>query len=167
MKPLADNSSFLLSTISPDDGAAGNTARPPAGATRASSGVFFLEVNMKHLLLSVAVVLSLSSAAWAYTTEASYYTRESCIKEGTSGFLTASGEVYNENQMSCASWDYPFGTRLKINHKGKSVIAVVNDRGPNRRLYKRGRKIDLSSAAFGALAPLSQGVIPVTVEVIK
>src|SRR5688572_20885134 len=55
---------------------------------------------------------------------------------------TASGEVFDDELPTCATWDFPFGTYLKVTNRfsGRSVICRVNDRGPARRL---GRAIDL------------------------
>lgn len=78
--------------------------------------------------------------------------------------LTANGEVFDPTLLTAASWQYPFGTRLRVvNVKtGKAVIVRVNDRGPARRLK---RIIDLSREAFRRIAPLRQGVVEVRVEV--
>lgn len=97
--------------------------------------------------------------------EASWYSRESCRREGTSG-ITASGERFENENLTCASWDYSFGTLLRITNakNGKSVIVRVNDRGPAKRLYRQGRIVDLSKAAFREIASLSKGIIKVKVE---
>jgi hypothetical protein len=52
----------------------------------------------------------------------------------------------------------PFGTRVTVTNlaNGKSVVVVINDRGPFG-----GRIIDLSDEAFAVIAPLSQGVCQV------
>ena len=96
---------------------------------------------------------------------ASFYTVQSCLKEGTSG-ITASGMPLDDNGLTAASWDYSYGTLLRVENlaNGKSVVCVVNDRGPNRKLYRRGVIVDLSRRAFETIAPLSQGVIKVGVE---
>lgn len=75
---------------------------------------------------------------------------------------TANGEVFNPTELTCASWDYPFGTRLVVTNiaNGKSVIVRVNDRGPNKRL---GRAIDLTKCAFSRIADLNKGLISVRV----
>src|SRR5262245_10361056 len=48
------------------------------------------------------------------------------------GAMTASGKLYDENQLTAAHRTLPFGTRLLItnlkNHR--SVVVTVNDRGP-------------------------------------
>ena len=76
---------------------------------------------------------------------------------------TASGEMFDDTQRTCASWNFPFGTLLRVTSlkNGKSVICRVNDRGPARRL---GRLIDLTSSAFREVAPLKAGLIQVKVE---
>ncbi len=76
---------------------------------------------------------------------------------------TANGEVFDDSQMTCASWDYPFGTILRVTSvkNGKSIVCRVNDRGPSKRL---GRLIDLTKSGFGKMAPLKAGLIQVKVE---
>ena len=75
---------------------------------------------------------------------------------------TASGEIFNPQNLTCASWDYPFHTKLKVTNivNGKSVIVRVNDRGPNRRL---GRAIDLTKYAFAKIADTKKGLILVKI----
>ncbi len=77
---------------------------------------------------------------------------------------TASGEVFDPEALTCAIWDVPFGTYLKVTNldNGYWILAKVNDRGPARRL---GRLIDLSRHAFSELAPLKEGLIRVKVEI--
>ena len=97
---------------------------------------------------------------------ASWYSVASAKAEGCSG-VTASGDPLDDNGYTCASWDYPMGTVLRVTHGDRVVYVLVNDRGPARRLVEQGRIIDLSVRAFRRLAPLSAGVIEVTVEVAK
>lgn len=82
------------------------------------------------------------------------------------GRPTASGELFNPDKLTAASWFYPFGTRLRVTNlaNGRSVVVRINDRGPARRLVRRGRKIDLSRAAFSRIADLRTGLIRVRVE---
>ena len=103
---------------------------------------------------------------------ASWYSIKSTKKEGTfqkyKGRM-ANGELFNEDHFVCASWDYDFETNLRITNlkNGKSIVVRVADRGPNKELYKRGRIIDLSRYAFSTIADLSEGVISITVKVVK
>ena len=66
-----------------------------------------------------------------------------------------------------ASWDYPLGTRLLVGSALQRITVVVTDRGPARRLYRQGRLLDLSKAAFHALAPLEQGLVEVEITEVK
>lgn len=99
---------------------------------------------------------------------ASYYTVESCKREGTSG-ITASGELLNDNNLTAAMWGVPFGTLVKVTNinTGKRVVVRINDRGPAKNLVKKGRIIDLSKEAFQRIGDLRQGVITVSVEKTK
>jgi len=100
--------------------------------------------------------------------EASYFTVKSCLREGTSGIM-ANGEALDDTKLVCASWFYPFGARLRVtaSRSGRSVVVVVSDRGPAKRLVEKGRIIDLSQAAFEAIADLKDGVIAVKTELLE
>jgi rare lipoprotein A len=65
------------------------------------------------------------------------------------GSRTASGERFNPGGMTAAHRSLPFGTRVKVVHKGtgRSVVVRINDRGP----FTRGRIIDLSRGSARAL----------------
>lgn len=112
------------------------------------------------------LLLARQPGVFAYT--ASYYTLESCLREGTSG-IRADGRKLDDEELICASWDYSFGTRLLVTNvaNGKSVVVVVRDRGPNKKLYKKGRVIDLSKRAFSQIADLKQGIIQISIKEIK
>jgi len=100
--------------------------------------------------------------------QASWYSVESCKREGTSGIM-ANGEVLDDNKLICAIWGIPFGTRIRVVNasNSKSVVVRVADRGPAKRLVKRGRIIDLSKGAFGQIADLKQGLIQVRIEILE
>lgn len=85
----------------------------------------------------------------------------------THGRATASGERIDDGAYTAACWGVPFGTRLRVTHADRSVVVRVNDRGPAKRLVAAGRVVDLSRAAFAALAPLERGVIPVVIEEVR
>ena len=100
-----------------------------------------------------------------FTTECSWYSHESAVKEGSLGIM-ANGQKMTPG-YTVASWDYPFGTMLLVSHGGNSVVVEVTDRGPNKRLYASGRRLDLNEAAFRELAPLEVGIIQVDVVEIE
>lgn len=124
---------------------------------------------MKLLLptLLLASWLTACNADPAYPARtASWYSKADCIKEGSSGVYTASGKRFDENALTAASWFYPYGTKVKVTslNNGRSIIVTINDRGPARRLVKKGRVLDLSRGAFEKLAPLSTGIIRIKLE---
>lgn len=80
------------------------------------------------------------------------------------GEFTANGERFNPKAMTCASWFHPFGTWLKVSHNGRTVVCRVTDRGPRWDLVRKGRRIDLSRAAFARLANPDVGLIRVTIK---
>jgi len=129
-----------------------------------------LRNNTDKLVVSLLVALFVQCPiTWAASHSASYYTFKSCKREGTSGVWTASGERFNENDLTCALRSRDFGGLYRVTNlkNGKSVVVRHNDYGPNKKLHAKGRIIDLSRGAFLRLAPLSDGVIPVKVERIK
>ena len=68
--------------------------------------------------------------------------------------VTATGETYTGNSMTAAHRTLPFGTKLRVTYRGKSVTVRVNDRGP----FVKGRHLDLSKAAARKLGLIPAGV---------
>ena len=81
------------------------------------------------------------------------------------GRTTASGEVYDEQKLTAAHRDLPFGTRVRVTNlaNGKRVVLKVNDRGP----FVEGRIIDVSWAAARSLDFIQDGVVRVRVEEVE
>jgi rare lipoprotein A len=77
------------------------------------------------------------------------------------GRRTASGQIFNEEDLTCASKTLPFGTRLALTRNDRRIIVVVNDRGP----FIAGRDLDLSKAAARELG--FSGVESVHVEFVE
>ena len=113
---------------------------------------------MKVLLTLITGLFLLTSPAEA--TIASWY---DCMTPGqcSKSKITASGERFNPNELTAAHRTLPFGTKVKVTHKGKSVIVRINDRGP----FIKGRHIDLSRAAARKIG--CKGVCKVTIVVVK
>ena len=112
---------------------------------------------MKVMMLIMFMYYSTGTASW--------YSRKECCTRRNPNALMANGRPLNDNALTCASWDYPFGTRLRITNidNNKSAVVTVTDRGPAKRLYKKGRIIDLSKAAFRAIGNLNKGLIRIKV----
>jgi len=79
---------------------------------------------------------------------------------GFNGRTSASGQTFNEDDLTCASRTLPFGTVLAMTRGERRVIVYVNDRGP----YIDGRDLDLSKAAAQALG--FSGVATVQAEIL-
>jgi len=71
----------------------------------------------------------------------------------------ADGSPFNPDDPTiAASNNFPLGTWLMVCHGERCIRVCVRDRGAF------GHAVDLSRAAFALLAPLSSGVIDVTIE---
>lgn len=83
---------------------------------------------------------------------------------GFHGNRSASGEVFNQNALTAAHRNLPFGTQVRVTNlnNGQSVVVRINDRGP----YSGGRVIDLSAAAARAVGLIQAGVAPVSIDVL-
>ncbi len=81
------------------------------------------------------------------------------------GRRTASGEIFDTNQMTAAHKTLPFGTRVRVRNldNGREVVVRINDRGP----FVEGRVIDLSRAAAEAIEMTGSGLARVRVEIVE
>ncbi len=73
------------------------------------------------------------------------------------GRHTASGEPFDPHAMTAAHRTLPFGTHLNVTNPrtGKSVVVVINDRGP----FVRGVSLDLSLGAAQAIGMHGTGAV--------
>ncbi len=101
------------------------------------------------LQAALVAAFLLPAAANAETCKASYYWQ---------GTKTASGQRFNPDGLTAAHRTLPFGTKLTVTYKDRSVDVVVNDRGP----FVAGRCIDLSRGAARAIGMTGAGVGVVT-----
>jgi rare lipoprotein A len=71
------------------------------------------------------------------------------------GRRTASGERFDNADMTAAHRTLPFGSRVRVTNpaNGRSVVVRINDRGP----FTRGRLIDVSRAAAEELGMVARG----------
>src|SRR6186997_1401963 len=108
------------------------------------------------LLDANAAITPASGSGRSFSGMASFYGNES-------GSKTASGQRFNQNAMTAAHRSLPFGTKLRVTHRGQSVVVTINDRGP----FIRGRVLDLSKGAARAIGLTGAGVGHVTAEVVS
>ena len=80
---------------------------------------------------------------------------------GFNGALTYCGDVYDESAFTAASNTLPCGTVVIVTNQntGASVRVRINDRGG----FGGNVILDMSRASFAVIAPMDQGVAPVTV----
>ena len=128
--------------------------------------IALMKTHMKAFRLIVVTLLSVmpgaiqvASAASAQEGEASYYA------DSFNGSVTASGELYDKNALSAAHRSLPLGTKVKVTYlkTGKSVIVMINDRGP----YAKNRIIDISGAAAKKIGLIDAGHGRVRLEIIE
>jgi len=84
---------------------------------------------------------------------------------GFHGRRTASGERFNQNDLTAAHRSLPFGTKVQVTnlYNGRSVVVRINDRGP----YARGRILDLSAGAASLIGVRSSGVAPIRLQILN
>ena len=80
------------------------------------------------------------------------------------GRKTASGEDFDESQLTAAHKSLPLGTLVRVTNlrSMRSVIVRINDRGA----LSPSRVIDLSSAAASEIGMLGQGLARVKLEIL-
>ena len=83
---------------------------------------------------------------------------------GFHGKATASGAIYNQNELTAAHQTLPLGTRVMVTHleNGSTTEVTINDRGP----FAKGRIIDLSHAAAQQIHMIGPGTALVRVDVL-
>lgn len=110
---------------------------------------------MRYLILSLLLLANASYAATASWYGIPFH-----------GRLTASGERFNMNDLTCASNTHKMGTKLKVTNKsnGKSVVVRVNDTGGFK---KYGRTLDLSRGAFNKIEDINKGLVKINIQVLK
>jgi rare lipoprotein A len=97
-------------------------------------------------------------SSWAQSGRVSWY------GPGFHGRRTASGEIFNTNDLTMAHRTLPLGSEVRVTNlaNGRSVVLRVNDRGP----YVRGRIGDLSHAAAARLNFVHDGVVRARIELL-
>ncbi|MET0875022.1 MAG: septal ring lytic transglycosylase RlpA family protein [Pseudolabrys sp.] len=100
--------------------------------------------------------IAVAQSARQFTGIAAYYSTDYSGR-------TARGDRYDPAKFTAAHRSLPFGTRLRVTdpRSKRSVVVVVNDRGP----FTKGRVLDLSLAAAKALNMTGRGLLNVTAVV--
>lgn len=81
------------------------------------------------------------------------------------GRKTASGQVYDKTKLTAAHKTLPFNTKVEVTNtkNKKKVIVLINDRLPATST----RSIDLSFAAAKQIDMIRDGVVDVSLRILK
>lgn len=115
---------------------------------------FFASILFLNLFFSVGLIAQQEEVGIA-----SYYS------DKFHGKPTASGELYNKNELTGAHKTLPFGSIVKVTRldNGKSVRVKITDRGP----FISGRIVEISRAAAEKIGLVSAGVAEVRLDIVK
>lgn len=99
------------------------------------------------------------------TLQAQEYGMAGSYSDDFDGGMTAYGEAYDKDKLTCAHKKHGMGTMLRITRldNKKTVVVRVNDKGP----YIKGRVVDVSKAAAQKLGLIKDGVAEVKVEILS
>jgi rare lipoprotein A len=125
----------------------------------------FLAVTLMIFSVGCASLATKSPQVPTKKAPLEYYGKASYYGDKHQGKLTANGEIFDKNTLTCAHKKLPFETMCRVTNlaNNKSVVVRVNDRGP----FIQDRIIDLSYKAMEVLDGLDTGVIDVRVEIIE
>ena len=84
---------------------------------------------------------------------------------GFHGHHNAQGGVYDQEDLTAASIEFPIGSRVMVTNldNGRSVEVTITDRGP----FIKGRKIDLSHKAARMIGMIDPGTARVRIALIS
>lgn len=116
---------------------------------------------MRSYTILLTILLTVSMAKMGFTQA---YGIASYIDDSMHGRVTASGELYNKNELTAAYNNHPFNTILRVTRldNKKSVRVRIIDRGP----YIKGRLIEISKAAAERLGMVDTWEAEVRVDVV-
>lgn len=142
---------------------------PLAGPVHADAGTTAVEsvapitavaaVDAAPAMVSKPIVQALPVAPEASDDEETYESIGSGVASyygvKFAGRRTASGTIFDPEELTAAHPSLPFGTQVQVTNprNGESVIVTVTDRGP----YHGNRIIDLSKAAAREIGLISHG----------
>ncbi|HLG70114.1 MAG TPA: septal ring lytic transglycosylase RlpA family protein [Chloroflexota bacterium] len=133
----------------------------PAGTVQLVNGGDLLKES--GILGPLPFVPQSPAPAPALQTSPSGFAIVSYYSDAFIGLHTSMGLVFSQDAMTCASNQYPLGTKLRLTTPDgdHSVVVTNTDRPPSWN-----SRIDLTKAAFSGLYPISSGIGTVKVEVV-
>ncbi len=126
---------------------------------------FFAVLIFIVFLVFISAEISSEASFVYFVGDASWYAEFSPGIKDT----TANMETFDHDKMTCAIWGLPFDTILEVTNirNSRSVLVRVNDRGPARKHFEKGRIVDLTRAAFDRIEDLDRGLVKVRIRVIR
>lgn len=128
-------------------------------------------------LVAAAAVVVLSLLTLVGTAKPAPQVRRPPIQVGLASYYgpgfhgepTASGEIFNQDEMVAAHRSLPLGSVVRVTNleNWRRVVLRVIDRGPYGRNHRKGTIIDVSKGAARRLGFIRDGLVPVRVEVLK
>lgn len=125
--------------------------------------------NLALLVMSLFILATTTSCSSSKNTSGTVFKKKaiaSYYHDKFNGRKTANGERFNNSKYTAAHRKMTFGTKIRVTNlaNNKSVIVIVNDRGP----FTRGRELDLSKKAFMEITDnKNHGTLSVKIEIIN
>src|SRR5215470_6939836 len=115
----------------------------------------------QHVITVVSLGLLFADVTPSFAESQKSQTGVASVYSTDSGRKTASGQRLKPSTVTAAHRTLPFGTKVRVTNKanGRSVVVMINDRGP----FIRGRIIDVTPAAAKALG--FSGITSVAIDV--
>ncbi|MFC6267735.1 septal ring lytic transglycosylase RlpA family protein [Frigoriflavimonas asaccharolytica] len=119
----------------------------------------------KCTLILIMLISTLGISSFANSENETLTTIASYYHDKFNGRKTASGEIFNNSDLTAAHRSLPFGTRVRVTNlrNDKSVIVEINDRGP----FHSSRALDLTKAAFDEIGNLDRGTMPIEYQILN
>ena len=116
-------------------------------------------------ITSAAAVIFMALTISAHSSESfPQYGNASWYGNSFHGNKTASGQIFNQYELTGANRTLPFGSVVRVTNlrNGKYVDVTINDRGP----FIKGRIIDISREAARRIGLINHGVARVRLTLI-
>jgi len=150
---------MFIGTPAEDKVAIGTTTALAAGlmasTPRKTAPVPVVKKRVKRVVGASTSRGGVKSATWTGSSSGFRTARVSWYGPGFYGHTMAGGGQLTRTSMVVAHRSLPFGTRVLIRYHGRSVTAVVRDRGP----FVSGRTFDLGPGTARALGFSGVGTI--------
>lgn len=110
---------------------------------------------------AIVVLAFFAVFLWNSPVRAAECGKASWYGEAHHGLPMRNGKPFNMYRKTAASNTLPLGSVARVSYRGKSIQVTITDTGG---FHRHGRIIDLSKAAFAALADTDKGIIWICVE---